>query len=142
MSLNGLPQTNVSFLTICHHNFCCCTGIKYTPNHQQCNIYISCDISTADHRDGLLSSGFSLIHDSRFVSGHSVCWRFGSNELCSNPAFSRGRQRVPFDLKIACLCQSIAINNNKHVYRQSQVRKPNGSGVEWAKCSLIIGTGC
>ena len=48
----------------------------------------------------------------------------------------------PFDLKIACLCQSIEINNNKHVYRQSQVRKPNGSGVEWAECSLIIGTGC
>ena len=48
----------------------------------------------------------------------------------------------PFDLKIACLCQSIEINNNKHVYRQSQLRKPNGSGVEWAECSLIIGTGC
>ena len=26
--------------------------------------------------------------------------------------------------KMACLCQSIEINNNKHVYRQSQVRKP------------------
>ena len=36
----------------------------------------------------------------------------------------------------------IIINNNKHVYRQSQVRMPNGSGVEWAECSLIIGTGC
>ena len=35
----------------------------------------------------------------------------------------------PFDLNIACLCQS-------------QVRKPIGSGVEWAECSLIIGTGC
>ena len=31
----------------------------------------------------------------------------------------------PFDQKIACLHQSIAINN-KHVYRQSQVRKPTG----------------
>ena len=30
---------------------------------------------------------------------------------------------------------------NKHVYRQSQVRMPNDSEVEWAKCSLIIGTG-
>ena len=38
---------------------------------------------------------------------------------------------------IACLCQSIEINN-KHVYRQSQVRKPTGGGVEWAECSLII----
>ena len=48
----------------------------------------------------------------------------------------------PFDLNIACLCQSIEINNNKHVYRQSQVQMSNGSGVEWAECSLIIGTGC
>ena len=48
----------------------------------------------------------------------------------------------PFDVKTACLCQSIEINNNKHVYRQSQVRKPHGSEVMWAECSLIIGTGC
>ena len=34
------------------------------------------------------------------------------------------------------------INNNKHVYRQSQVWKPIGSGVKWAECPLIIGTGC
>ena len=48
----------------------------------------------------------------------------------------------PFDSNIACLCQSIEINNNKHVYRQSQVRKPTGSEVEWTECLLIIGTGC
>ena len=48
----------------------------------------------------------------------------------------------PFDSNIACLCQSIETNNNKHVYRQSQVRMPNGCGVEWVECSLIIGTGC
>ena len=48
----------------------------------------------------------------------------------------------PFDSKIACLCQSIEINNNKYVYCQSQVRMPNGSGVRWAECLLIIGTGC
>ena len=47
-----------------------------------------------------------------------------------------------FDSKITCLCQNIKINNNKHVYRQSQVRKPVGSEVNWAECSLIIGTGC
>ena len=45
----------------------------------------------------------------------------------------------PFNLKIACLYQSIKINNKKHVYRQSHVRKPTGS--EPAECSLIIGTG-
>ena len=48
----------------------------------------------------------------------------------------------PFDSKIACLCQSIKINNNKYTYRQSQVQMPNGSGVRWAECLLIIGTGC
>ena len=48
----------------------------------------------------------------------------------------------PFDLNIACLCQSIEINNNNYVYRQSQVRKSTDSGVKWAECSLIIGTGC
>ena len=48
----------------------------------------------------------------------------------------------PLDSNIARLCQSIEINNNKHVYPQSQVRKPNGSEVKWAECSLIIGTGC
>ena len=48
----------------------------------------------------------------------------------------------PFDLNIACLCQSIEINNNKYVYRQSQVRKSTDSGVKWDECSLIIGTGC
>ena len=37
------------------------------------------------------------------------------------------------------LCLSIEIIN-KHVNRQSQVRKPTGSGVEWAECSLTIGT--
>ena len=40
------------------------------------------------------------------------------------------------------LCQSIEINNNKHVYRQSQVRKPTCNGVERAECTLIMGTGC
>ena len=48
----------------------------------------------------------------------------------------------PFDSNIACLCQSVEINNNKHVYCQSQVRKPTGSGVEWDEYSLIIGTVC
>ena len=43
--------------------------------------------------------------------------------LVSKPFWSK------FFSKIACLCQSIEINNNKHVYRQSQVRKPTDSGV-------------
>ena len=48
----------------------------------------------------------------------------------------------PFDLNIACLCQSIEIDNNRYVYRQSQMRKSTDSGVNWAECSLIIGKGC
>ena len=43
-----------------------------------------------------------------------------------------------FQSKIVCKCQSIHINNNKHVYSQNQVREPIGSGVEWTECSLII----
>ena len=31
------------------------------------------------------------------------------------------------------VCQSIEINNNKHVYRQSQVRKSTDSGAKWAE---------
>ena len=39
-----------------------------------------------------------------------------SETLCSNPAFSRGRQLVSFRFEyIACLCQSTEINNNRHV---------------------------
>ena len=48
----------------------------------------------------------------------------------------------PFDLNIACLSQSFEINNNKYVYRQSQVQKSTDSGAKWAECSLIIGTSC
>ena len=47
----------------------------------------------------------------------------------------------PFDSNIACLCQSIEINNNKHVYRQSQVRMPNGCGVNGLNARWS-GTGC
>ena len=47
----------------------------------------------------------------------------------------------PFDSKIACMCESIKINN-KQLNRQGQVRKTTGSGVEWAEYSLIIRPGC
>ena len=76
---------------------------------------------------------------SRFVSGHSVCWRFDSQDPGSNPAFSGEKNLPPFDSKIAWLCQIIEVKN-KHVYLQSQVQKPTSSGVEWAECSLMMGT--
>ena len=46
-----------------------------------------------------------------------------------------------FNSKITCLYQNIEIDNNKHLYCQSQVRKPTETGVEWAECSLIIHVG-
>ena len=98
----------------------------------------------ADHRDGLSNSSFCLILDSSVGLSVSipsaadlVSWVPGSN-----PAFSRGTQLVSFGLEYRFPVQSIEINNNKYVYRQSQVRKSTDSGVKWAECSLIIGTGC
>ena len=44
-------------------------------------------------------------------------------------------------ISLAC-ARASKLTITKHVYRQSQVRMPNGSGVEWVECSLIIGTGC
>ena len=70
--------------------------------------------------------------------------------------FGKGRKRISFTMSIfrfASKCQlplSLAhdrralslINNNKHVYHQSQVRNPISSEVKWVECSRIIGTGC
>ena len=87
---------------------------------------------------------YSFYEFSRFVSGHSVCWRFAVSDVpASNHAFNRGRQLVSFQFdNLYFLCQSIKIKSNKHIYRQSQVRKPVDSEVKWAECSFIIGTGC
>ena len=86
---------------------------------------------------------FSLILDSLvgLSAGIQSAGDLVSGNPGSNPAFSRGRNFSPFDLNIAYLCQSIAINN-KHAHRLSQVRKTTGRGVELAECSLMIGTGC
>ena len=69
---------------------------------------------------------------------------FASNVLTNiykNILNKHNTKTAQISLKIACLCHSIKINNNKHVYRQSRVQKTTGSAVEWAECSLIIGTG-
>ena len=99
----------------------------------------------ADHRDGLSSSSF-LAWSS---IAQSVCQQAFSllANRCLRPWVrilhsAEENNLSPFHSNIACLCQSIEINNKKHVYRQSQVRKPTGSEVEWAECLLIIGTGC
>ena len=42
----------------------------------------------------------------------------------------------PFDSNNVCLWQSIEINNSKHVYRQSQVRKP--TNWQWGRVGLIL----
>ena len=87
---------------------------------------------------------FSLILDSSVGLSVSIqsAGDLVSGAPGSNPAFSRGTQLVSFRFECRLLCQSIEINNNKYVYRQSQVRKSTDSGVKWAECSLIIGTGC
>ena len=98
----------------------------------------------AVHRSGLLSSSFCLILDSSV--GLSAGIQSAGDSVPKNLVqilHSAEEDNLSrFDLKIACLFQSIEINNKKYVYRQGQVRKPNDSGVEWTECSLIIGTGC
>ena len=83
-------------------------------------------------------------HDiSRFLSEHSVCWQFGVPNFQMTVRIlhsAKEKNLSPFDSKIACLCRSININNNKHVYHQSQLRKTTGNEVKWVECSLIIGT--
>ena len=99
----------------------------------------------ADHRDGLSSSRF-LAWSS---IAQSVCQRAFSLLAiwCLRPRVqilhsAEEHNLSPFYLYNSYLCQSIEINNNKYVYRHSQVRKSTDSGVKWAECSLIIGTGC
>ena len=100
----------------------------------------------ADHRHGLSSSSFfSLILDSSvgLSAGIQSAEDWVSETLWVRILHSAEEDNLsPFDSKIACLCQSIEMNNNKYVYRQSQVRMPNGSGVRLADCLLIIGMGC
>ena len=52
----------------------------------------------ADHMDGLMSSRFSLILDSSvgLSAGIQAAGDLVSETMGSNPAFSRGRQRVFF----------------------------------------------
>ena len=99
-----------------------------------------------DHRDGLPSSSlFSLILDSpvRLSAGIQSAGDSVPETLWAWILFSAEEDNLShIESKTACLCQSIEINNNKYVHRQSQVRMPNGSGIEWAEYSLVIGTGC
>ena len=74
-----------------------------------------------------------------FSAGIQCAGDLASETIGSNLAFSGEGNPSPFNKKIACLSQSIEIINNKYVYRQSQVRKPTGSEVKWAECSVIIG---
>ena len=93
---------------------------------------------------GFWVRGFSLDLDSSvgLSAGIQSAWNSVPKTLIQILHSAEEDNLSPSDLKIACLCQSIEINKKKHVYHQRQVRKPNGSGVEWAECLLIIGTGC
>ena len=79
----------------------------------------------ADNRDGLSSSSFCTILDSSIGLSVDIqsAGELVSETLGSNPAFSTGRQLFDshFDSNIACLCQSIKINNththtHTHIY--------------------------
>ena len=99
----------------------------------------------ADHRDGAVEFKFlawSSIAQSVCQPAFSLLaiWCLGPRLQSLHSAEEHNLS--PFDLNIACLCQSIEINNNKYVYRLSHVRKSTDSRVKWAECSLIIGTGC
>ena len=65
-------------------------------------------------------------------------------DYCSPASSPDQRQRKIYIRTLQALCNENphTIHNNKHVYHQSQVRKPTGCGVEWAECSLITGMGC
>ena len=125
-----------------------------------CAFQTGCQLSSAAP-----ACHWSCVFRRNFSGVKRACWTTGSWRSCLSLEVSGGREFDPrrvhdnvsvplwvymrfpvpehhFDSNIACLCQSIEINNNKHVYRQSQVRMPNGCGVEWADCSLIIGIGC
>ena len=69
---------------------------------------------------------FSLILDSSFGLSAGIQSAGDSDpETLVRILYSAEEDKLsPFDSKITCLCQSIEINNNKHVYHQSQVRKP------------------
>ena len=77
----------------------------------------------ADHRDGLSSSSFWVAWSS---IAQTVCqWLFSLLGIwVARPWWVRILHSAeednlsPFDSNIACLCQSIEINNNKHVYRK------------------------
>ena len=97
----------------------------------------------------IIGTGYWVQGLAWFSVAQSVCqWALSPLEIWfPRPWFrilhsSEEDKLSPFDSKIACLCQSIEINSNKHVYRQSQVRKPTDSGVEWAEYLQMIGTGC
>ena len=79
----------------------------------------------ADHRDGLSSSSFlawSSIAQSVCQRAFSLLaiWCLGPRVQILHSAEEHNLS--PFDLNIACLCQSLEINNNKYVYRQPDAK--------------------
>ena len=63
----------------------------------------------------------------------------GSSTFGSFSLFKQEFPGVPMRWRTA---RAWISNVRSPVYRQSQVWMPNGSGVKWAECLLIIGTGC
>ena len=75
----------------------------------------------ADHRDGLSNSSFCLILDSSV--GLSAGIQSAGDWVSETPWVRILRSAEednlsPLDSKIACLCQSMEIYNNKHIYTE------------------------
>ena len=73
----------------------------------------------AGHRDGLSVQVFRLILD--ISVGFSAGVQFAGDLVSERPLVrilhsAEEDNLSPFDSNIACLCQSIEINNNKHLY--------------------------
>ena len=120
---------------------CLCQSIEINNNKHVC-MYVECLLIIGT---GCRVQVFSLILGSSvgLSAGIQSAEDWVSETLWVRILHSADEDNLSlFDSKIAYLCQSIEINNNKYVYRQSQVPMPNGSGVRWAECLLIIGTGC
>ena len=136
-----LPSAEEDNLSPFDSNIAClCQSIEINNNKHVC-MYVCMYVC---HRDGLSSSSFAWSSIAQSVCQRAfsllAIWCLGPRVQILHPAEEHNLSH--FDLNIACLCQSIEINNNKYVYRQSQVRKSTDSGAKWAECSLIIGTGC
>ena len=111
------------------------------PGMNQFRQWSQVDRMLTNHRHGLLSIAYSAIAQSVCEWGHSACWRRVFKISKVRIRHSVEDKLSHFDSKIACLCQSIKINNNKQIYGRGHVQKPTVSEVKLAELSFSTGMG-